>query len=167
MITQRRLKEVLHYDFETGVFRWLKPTAKNVRAGAVAGKTRKDGYQQMSVDNKCYYAHRLAWLYITGNWPSGLVDHIDGNPSNNKFSNLREATRSQNQRNSGVRRNNASGFRGVYWNKQKQKWYAQCMVERKRKSLGLYDSAEQASHAYEAFVKAMCGSFYRATVGAI
>lgn len=87
MLTVERLRELLDYDPETGVFRWKEPRRK-CRVGEVAGSLRKDGYVKIQVDGRFYQAHRLAWLCVYGVWPSA-IDHIDGNRANNAIANLR------------------------------------------------------------------------------
>lgn len=124
MITQEQLKLILNYDPETGEFNWLVKPRNRASIGGVAGHLRKNGYREISIKGKKYYAHRLAWLYMTGSWPKEHIDHINGNPSDNRFCNLREATRSQNMHNQGVCSNNTSGYKGVCWHKSNQKWEA-------------------------------------------
>jgi hypothetical protein len=95
MLTQTRLKEVLDYDPETGFFtRRLKQTG--VKQGKITGSLLREGYVVTSVDCKIYKCHRLAWLYITGAWPTGQIDHINGNRSDNRFDNLRDVSKQQN-----------------------------------------------------------------------
>src|SRR4051812_10516942 len=111
MLTQERLKELLSYDPLTGVFLWLEDRGGK-RAGDVAG-CEKRVYTLISVDDQIYRAHHLAWLYMTGEWPDPFVDHRDLNKHNNIWTNLREATKSQNQANIGLIKSNKSGFKGV------------------------------------------------------
>ena len=111
MLTQERLKEVLHYDPETGIFAWQVQTGRS-RLDSPAGYTRRDGYRQIKVDKRVYLAHRLAWLFMMGAWPSEEVDHINCNKVDNRWTNLRPATRGQNNANSRARRSK-SGIKGV------------------------------------------------------
>jgi hypothetical protein len=138
-ITQQELKEVLHYDPNTGIFTRLTRKGGQ-KIGSVAGHKRPDGYTQIKIDGKRYLAHRLAWLYMTGNWPSEFIDHIDRNPSNNRFDNLRESTNQENQQN--------TNCKGYSWNKRHQKWMAQIRVNGKQKNLGYYNKPEEAREAY-------------------
>jgi len=100
MLTQAKLRDILWYDPETGVFIWLRPPKHNSKLlGKPAGNTRPDGYTTIRINGEAYYAHRLAFLYMTGQWPEPETDHIDRNPFNDRWSNLREATSSLNKYN--------------------------------------------------------------------
>lgn len=113
-LTQERLKELLEYNPETGTFIWLIPPKNNPRMlGKTAGSTSKRGYVQISIDNKLWFAHRLAFLYMEGRLPRECIDHIDVNPSNNIWSNLRECTSSENKLNRGAMSNSKLGIKGV------------------------------------------------------
>src|SRR5579872_763292 len=95
-VTQERLKEVLIYSRTTGEFRWSQTPRSGVKAGAIAGNFSDPSCQRIRIDRKEYKAHNLAWLYVHGEWPRGELDHIDGDPHNNRLTNLREASHSQN-----------------------------------------------------------------------
>ena len=99
LITQARLKELLRYDPETGVFTW-RATGKGRRLNRQAGTVQATGYLTITIDWRIHLAHRLAFLYVVGDWPPNEIDHIDGDQSNNRWCNLRPATRSQNMANS-------------------------------------------------------------------
>ena len=161
ILTQDELKRQLHYDAHTGIFTRLSTNSKNIKIGDVAGSITENGYVVIFVSYKRYRAHRLAWLYMTGSFPKNQIDHIDGNKSNNSFSNLREATNQRNLRNRDINANNKSGFRGVSWSKHAEKWIAHAMSKGKRKNLGYFDTAEAASKAFEKFAKRNHGKFYR------
>src|ERR1700719_1662744 len=105
-IDDDRLRELLSYDPETGVFRWLVRKRQNVKAGDVAGSFDGCGYCKISIDRRAYKAHRLAWLYMTGEWPPAEIDHINMNRADNRFANLRLATRHQNMANQRLYANN-------------------------------------------------------------
>lgn len=151
MITQARLKEVLHYSSESGLFTWLDRSEMSALirsrdAGRSITSLNVLGYVQIMVDGKNYLAHRLAFLYMTGSIPK-LVDHIDGNPSNNKWDNLRAATNQQNSQNSGKSKNNTSGYTGVCWDKNNNKWLVSIMVDRKSLFLGRFSELDDAIEA--------------------
>jgi len=111
-ITQARLKESLFYSPVVGVFEWRRP-GRRVRRGFLAGGVNGNGYIRVRVDGRSYPAHKLAWLYMTGEYPSGVLDHIDGDRSNNAFNNLRLATCAQNSHNMRLHRTSTTGVKGV------------------------------------------------------
>ena len=162
-LTQSRLQKLLHYESETGLFVRLTKSAPCVKIGDVAGYVDPRGYVKISVDGRLYKAHRLAWLYMVGQWPNGEVDHRDANFCNNRWSNLREATRTQNIANGRIHRDNVSGFKGVVWHEQSKKWRARIYVEGKSVSLGLHDSPDAAHIAYVIAAQKYFGEFARAS----
>src|ERR1019366_3934979 len=115
-----RLKEVLRYVPETGLFTWLMKRGSRA-AGSVAGTLRSDGYIQIRLDGDAYLGHRLAWFYQTGSWPTPECDHQDLDKTNNRWTNLREATKSQNKANVNRPISNTSGAKGVCWHKKGRK----------------------------------------------
>jgi hypothetical protein len=148
MITQSELKSILHYDQETGLFTWLINKAKRTKIGDIAG-TEKRGYQSIKINYQTYYAHRLAWLYVYGELPKNMIDHINGNTSDNRIENLRDVTNIINQQNQKkARKDNESGFLGVNWHKASNKWAAQIQINKIKKHIGLFDNAEEARKAY-------------------
>lgn len=159
-LTQDRLKELLHYDPETGVFtRRIARSGARGGIGAVAGSTHYDGYKRISIDGKLYQSHRLAWLYTHGTWPADMVDHINGVAGDNRLTNLREATQIQNMANVGKPSNNTSGYKGVSWHKRDKKWRAQINHQDKQKHLGHFTTPEEAHAAYCAAASALYGDF--------
>lgn len=145
MVTQERLKELLHYDPHTGVFVWLVDRNHLAKAGSVAGSINSCGYIQIWIDGRQYKASRLAWLYVHGSFPSGLMDHIDRIRTNDRISNLRVATKVENGQNLKVKKNNKSGFVGVNWHKATSKWTAQIMFDGKKIYLGIFNTPEEAA----------------------
>lgn len=113
----------------------------------------------MGIDGKCHPRHRLAWLYVHGKWPDGVLDHINQDPSDCRLANLREATEAQNQANRGKRAHNKSGRKGVVWCKTANLWRAQMNVNRKHICLGRYVCKEQAAAAYANAAKELYGEF--------
>ena len=138
VISQEQLKGLLHYDPDTGVFTRLVSTAGHVKVGDVAGTHEKSGYIRISVKNKQYRAHRLAWFYMKGVWPKNQIDHDDHVRHNNRWNNLFEATNQDNSKNQTKRKTNTSGITGVYWNKPLGKWEGKIKVDGKSKYLGVH-----------------------------
>lgn len=135
------------YNPETGVFTNINQRQRCYN-DSVAGYI-KEGYIVLTYKGKKYLAHRLAYAFMTGEFPpEGYeVDHIDGNTTNNTWSNLRLATHSQNMHNSKLRANNSSGYKGVTWHKHANKWIAQIQVNGNQIYLGSFNSAEEANSA--------------------
>jgi hypothetical protein len=161
-LTTGRLKYLLHYDPETGAFT-RRVAVQGYFAGTPVGHVGNQGHLTIRVDRKLYLASRLAWLYVNGQWPEREIDHRDCDSLNNRIANLREATRSQNEGNKRKYRNNKSGFKGVCWNKQRQKWIAQIMVNRVPRTIGFYDDPALGHQAYLAAAVAARGEFARAS----
>ncbi len=160
-VTADRLRELLSYDPSTGLFTWLLSTGNRAPVGAVAGSVGK-GYVDIRIDQRLYKAHRLAWLYMTGEWPEQQIDHRDLNRANNRWDNLRVATNSQNHANTRAQSNNRSGFKGVSWSKAANKWMAQIVRDRCHTYLGLFDTPEDAHAAYCVAAERLFGEFARA-----
>lgn len=156
-----RLRELLSYDVETGVFRWRVSLNCNAVVGTVAGTRTDRGYIRIKIDHRDHRAHRLAWQHVNGTPPSSSIDHINGDPSDNRIENLREATHAQNMSNHKMRANNTSGFRGVSWNRQDGKWRVSARHEGVQRYLGRFSTPEEAARAYDAFVIATRGEFAR------
>lgn len=150
MINAEQIRELFRYNPETGVI--VNRVARGTRAqvGAIAGHVDSLGYRHIVIEGKRYAAHRLIWLYCHGQWPKEQIDHIDGDPSNNKLENLREATNSQNSRNRKIASNNASGITGIHWRKHQRKWHAKIKVHGKCKHLGYFDDLGEAALARKA-----------------
>ena len=144
MLSQKRLKELLSYDPETGLFTWVMKRSNAVLSGAYAGSFNSEGYLSIMIDSKRYKAHRLAWLYVTGNWPKCQIDHINHNRSDNKWPNLRDATSLDNARNQSRYKVNKSGCTGVLWHKKDKRWQASIRVNGKLKHLGNFKEKEKA-----------------------
>jgi hypothetical protein len=145
-LTAERLRAVLDYDPETGVFTW-KQRRKNCRVGAIAGSATVRGYIEIKIDGKHHLAHRLAWLHVHGTWPTNVIDHIDGNGSNNAISNLRDVTQSQNAENrKRAHANNKCGLLGV--GRSRSKWRARILLYGEELHLGTFDTPEEAHAVY-------------------
>ena len=118
------------------------------------------GYVVISLGRESYKAHRLAWLVTYGEWPDEDIDHVDRDKSNNKIVNLRKASRSMNCANVGLRSHNTSGYRGVSFNAQWGRWFAQIIVGGEKRFLGYFESAEKASEAYVLAAKEAFGEYF-------
>lgn len=149
MITQDQLKSVLHYDEVTGIFTWKAKTAICITIGSHPKHICKSGYLQMSIFKKRYYAHRLAWLYVYGEFPKKFIDHINGIKTDNRIINLREASISENNQNQKLpSKNNTSGLLGVCYAKKYKKWQSQIEINNKSVFIGYFDTKEEAHIAY-------------------
>ena len=160
-ISQQRLREILNYNPDTGDFTWRLQIAKRAQIGAVAGGLSHTGYVFIRIEGTAYLAHRLAWLYVHGEWPEGDLDHRDCDPSNNRLSNLRPATPVQNNWNTRKSKNNTSGFKGVHWANQAQRWMARIQINARRVYLGHFDTPEAAHTAYCDAAREHFGEFAR------
>lgn len=147
-LTEERLKELFTYDPETGHFVRKIKVAARTRVGEVAGSSH-EGYIRMTVDRKSYQAHRLAYLYMTGSFPTGIVDHIDHDKSNNRWENLRIVSHQENCKNFSLNQNNTSGQTGVYWHKRDKKWIAFIYVDGIKKHIGSFKDKDDAIKARE------------------
>lgn len=129
-----KLLRTLDYNTITGIFTWKIRPCRNSTAqvGDIAGTLRRDGYVLLSFNKKRYFAHRLAWFYVTGNWPINTVDHKDSRKNHNWFSNLREATRNEQEHNQVLRVTNTSGVKGISWSKHAKKWHSYIWLNGKR-----------------------------------
>jgi len=161
ILTHDELLRLLRYDPENGTFTRRVVTASRVKIGMIAGYTDVHGYTCLSVLNKGYKAHRLAWFYMTGAWPSGDIDHRDGDRGNNRWNNLRDASRSQNLANSGKRSGNTSGLKGVSI-LPSGKWRASFSVGNKQRHVGVFDCPAAAHLAYMVETSRHYGEFARA-----
>lgn len=148
ILTQARLKELLRYDPETGVFTW-RATKSRRKAGAVAGSIQF-GYVRISIHRKIYSAHRLAWLYVYGKWPDKEIDHINRVKNDNRLCNLRDTTREINNQNASLRKDSPFGVRGVTKHFASSKYRARIQAGKKIVYLGQFDTIEEAQSAYAA-----------------
>jgi hypothetical protein len=148
MLTQALLKEFLHYDPLTGVFTRLA-SRKISTIGNEVGSKNAGGYLQVRLGSKTYLMHRLAFLYMTGDFPEHMADHINGIRDDNRWENLRPATRSQNLQNTGAYSRNSTGFKGVSFGASEGTYAAQIGFEGKKISLGIFTTAEAAALAYK------------------
>lgn len=143
-LTAERLRELLNYDPETGIFRW-RVNRGNIKAGTVTGcLCKRRGYLLIGIDGIVHLAHRLAWLWMTGEWPSEQVDHRNGVRNDNRFANLREATHTENCHNLGKSKLNKSGYTGVFYWATRDVFIARIGLGGRSLFLGYFDTAEKA-----------------------
>jgi hypothetical protein len=138
MITQNRLKQLAHYDPDTGILTWKVKKAR-AEAGDVLGSITKSGYMETSIDGLRYYVHRLVWLYVYGEFPVNNIDHINRDRSDNRISNLRDVPQRLNNRNQSINTKNKSGVKGVRWDKSRNKRHCYINVNNKQKFIGYFD----------------------------
>ena len=159
ILTLERLKELLSYNPEDGTFTWLVSTRGKVRAGAIAGSFGGYGGKYRTIhigglrDGRKYYAHRLAWLWMTGKWPEATIDHIDGNPDNNRFANLRDISIAANLQNKRLPRK--TGLLGAHYDARYNNWVAHIQINYHQRHLGCFSTEEEAHAAYIAAKRAL------------
>ena len=156
-LTQARLKKICSYDPITGLFVWFPELERKQRRTYQHNR----GYLQVFIDGRLYLLHRLAWLYVHGAMPVIGLDHENERKHDNRLANLRPATQSQNLQNTGRRKSNTSGFKGVSWQKCAKKWAAYITVNYRRTHLGLFPTPELAHQAYCAAATKHHGAFAR------
>ena len=152
-LTAERLRSILHYDPETGIFTWKVRTSTSVKVGDIAGCLDGGGYLRIRVQSRLYQAHRLVWLHVYGEWPKDQIDHINRNKTDNRIANLRDVSHKQNGQNRSKPSNNTSGCPGVVWYKQNSKWVAKIKHNQKLIHLGYFTDLEEAVAARKAAEK--------------
>lgn len=153
------LRKALSYDPDGGEFRWLVTTRRR-RAGDVAGCVNgQSGYVTIQIKNKSYMAHHLAWAYVYGEFPMGMLDHINRVRGDNRIANIRLATPSQNSANRRRRRDASSGFKGVSLCPQTKKWKASIQFNKIYYHIGRFESKQEAADAYRKKALELCGAF--------
>lgn len=159
-LTAEKLRSVLRYDKDSGQFYWLVSNNQAGVGGEAGWRNPKTGYLLIKVLGHKFMAHRLAWLYVTGEWPVDRIDHQDTNRGNNKWDNLRGADNSKNRANTHVRPDNILGVKGVRLH-ETGRYHARICERGKFRSLGLHDTAEKAKSAYERAAREIFGEFAR------
>ncbi len=157
MITANRLRELLDYDHETGWFTWVV-SRPHRPAGSRAGTTTDNGYRAVSIDGTRYYEHRLVWLWMAGTFPPEEIDHINRQRHDNRFCNLRCASRCENGANRASDSNNRHGFMGI-WQARNGRYAAGITKNGRKTFLGYFDTAEEAHGAYAQASIELRGSF--------
>lgn len=160
-LTHDRLVSLLIYEPTTGLFRW-KVNNRRAKVGNVAGKVNRaenQGYVLVSLDCRVFRAHRLAWFYVHGEWPTGHLDHINGDRADNHLANLRPASHSENLANQRRRSDNTTGFKGVTYRPDRRNYRAKISRGGRHFHLGAFDTAEEAAAAYMRAARDLYGAF--------
>lgn len=160
-LTQEYLKSILHYNPETGLWMWLIDDWGRIK-GEIAGSINDTGYVQITINSKKYKAHRLAFLYMTGEWPKGEIDHDNTKRDDNVWNNLREATGVENCYNYPVKINNKLGVKGVYLSKGRYR--AQIQLNKKKIFLGSFSTLEEAKAAHDKAANEHQGEFIHTSI---
>ena len=153
-LTAKYVRSILTYSKKTGIFKWKHRSVRGFRsAGKIAGCADTSGHIQIKINGISYLAHRLAWLYVKGRWPSKQIDHENVTAADNRWQNLRRATHNDNTRNIGIPKHNTSGIKGVRLRSDSKKWNASIRVNRRLIALGCFGNKEEAHAAYCAAAK--------------
>lgn len=155
------IRQLFDYDPLTGILKWRSSFGGSSATNKVAGCISSDMRFRIGIKGRRYLSSRICWCWMTGAWPRSYIDHIDGNPSNDSWSNLREATHQQNLWNSKISKRNTSGFKGVY--RDGRRWRAMILTDGRLKHLGSFPSPESANAAYCEEAGRLRGIFVRAT----
>lgn len=156
------IKRILDYDADTGIFTYRERVARRIQVGDAAGSVNSEGYRHIRIFGRNCKAHRLAWFYMHGEWPAGIIDHINGQRDDNRIANLRAATRSQNLANSKPNRGDKAAPKGVRFIARNGKWSARIQKDGHSTFLGYFKTQEEAAEAYARAAQEKFGSFARA-----
>jgi hypothetical protein len=149
-VTAERLRELYDYNPDNGLFTRKVRTSNRVKVGQIAGSINAEGYVLLTVDSRRYLAHRLAWLFMTGEMPAALIDHINEDRADNRWCNLREADNAQNLWNRGASAASKSGLKGAHFEERTGRWRASIRAKDTARFLGRFATAEEAHAAYVA-----------------
>lgn len=155
------IRRAFAYDAETGVLRWAERRSNRTKPGDLAGSRTRKGHLRVSVEGQNILVHRIIWALVHGVWPEDQIDHINGDPADNRIANLRPATNRQNQHNAKTRTDNTTGRVGVYWAANVGKWRPMIRVNGKNVCLGLYETFAEAVAARERAEREHYGEYAR------
>lgn len=159
IITAGQARELFTYDPLSGDLTWNVQLSPVAPVGSICGTITEKGYRYVAFNRRRYAAHRIIWLMMTGEWPPQQMDHRDLDKANNRWSNLRLATRSQNQQNRRSHRDSASAYKGVYYRKERGTWISLIRVDGRLLTLGTFQSEIEAARAYDAAARKHFGAF--------
>lgn len=157
-VTIEELRDWLSYDPDTGDLIWKRGKYEGNQAGWI-NKTL--GYRQVNINRKIGYAHRMIWAMVHGEWPRHFIDHVNGDKADNRLANLRLASKSENVQNTPRRRDNTTGYKGVTFSKQRQKYKAQIWLNGVNNHLGFFTCPKEAHEAYKKAAATLFGEFAR------
>ncbi len=157
-ISYQEAKRLLDYDSKTGELTWAIQRGVRCPPGSKCGTFDKYGHLAVNINKRVYRGHRLIWLLMTGEWPSENIDHINRNPADNKWDNLRLANKSQNAHNTGPQKNNTSGYKGVF-RSGKNRWRSQILINGNFMHLGSFETKKEAARAYNKAAKQYIGEY--------
>ena len=160
LMTAGEARYFFNYDEHTGLLTWAVKR-RGINFGSPAGWVDSRGYITITSKSISYQAHRIAWLIVHGKWPDSTIDHINGNPSDNRLDNLRDATYSENLANRRMHKRNPYGLKGVCYDKRRKRYFASICCNFKSKFLGYYDTPELAHEAYKVAAAENFGKFAR------
>jgi hypothetical protein len=154
------LQKYVEYSPLDGALRWkAKPWRSSIVVGKVTGSSDRDGYRRTMINKKIYRNARLVWFMHYGKWPENLIDHVNGVRDDDRIENLRDATSQENSQNRRIKKNHATGYKGVSFHKRDKRFQATLEVNKKVKFLGYFDSAKEAHQAYCVASKNVFGEF--------
>jgi hypothetical protein len=158
-VSAEEVQRLFHYDEATGALSWKVCLSTRAKAGRICSYSDKRGYIYVKIHKRHYMVHRVIWAVYHGAWPTNDIDHINGNPSDNRISNLRPATRSQNLCNKKLSSRNTSGIKGVNWHKKARKWRGRVILNKRYYNAGYFDDPAEAGRAVQSLREKIHGEF--------
>lgn len=153
------IRSLFYYNRRTGIMRWKKTSSTRIKRGNIAGSITKAGHRRVNINGVGYLAHRLIWVWVTGKWPARELDHKNQKKADNRWTNIRPATTLQNNQNKGKRKNNTSGYKGVWFEKHLGKFRSAVGFRGKLYRCGCFKTAKAAHIAYRKLAKRLHKNF--------